>query len=241
MENEAMRKTMFLVMLVALLLTACGSTAAGYGAAQNVLSVTGVGQVSKAPDIAYVTVGVHTLNADVANAVSSNASLVDRVMSALANAGVARDDMQTSNFSVYSQDQYDDLGQRVGTAYSVDNNINVTVRDLNNMGDLLDTAVNAGANSIWGIQFDLADRSTAEKEARDMALEDAETQAQDLAGVAELSLGDIVSLSYTPSGGGYYYPYGVGGGGGAAEAASTSIVPGLINISVSVYLSYEIR
>jgi uncharacterized protein YggE len=242
MEKEAMRKTMFVMVLAALLLAACGPTAVGYGASQNSLSVTGVGQVSAAPDIAYISIGVRTESEDVSTAVARNADQVEDVMAALAESGVAAEDMQTNNFSVYSNDQFDFEGQRTGSIFYVDNTVYVTVRELSRMGDLLDDAVSAGANSIWGVQFDLEDRSAAEKEARDMALADAQTQAEDLASVAELNLGDVVSLSYTPSGSGYYYPYGMGGGGGgAAETAATSIVPGMINVSVSVYLSYEIK
>jgi hypothetical protein len=201
-----------------------------------------VGQVSAAPDIAYISIGVRTESEDVSTAVARNADQVEDVMAALAESGVAAEDMQTNNFSVYSNDQFDFEGQRTGSIFYVDNTVYVTVRELSRMGDLLDDAVSAGANSIWGVQFDLEDRSAAEKEARDMALADAQTQAEDLASVAELNLGDVVSLSYTPSGGDYYYPYGMGGGGGgAAETAATSIVPGMINVSVSVYLSYEIK
>lgn len=242
-----LRKGLLLSIVAALVLAGCSATTTAPvsypGApAPNTLSVAGAGKVSLPPDVAYVTVGVHTQNTDVSAAVSSNAAVVDRVMAALAEAGVARDDMQTSNFSVYSTDQYDEFGQRTGAlSYSVDNNVNVTVRDLSNMGTLLDVAVSAGANSIWGIQFDLEDKSAAQAEARDLAVENARTIASDLAEATGVSLGDLVSVSFTPQD--YYYPAyygGLGGGGGAAEGASTSIVPGLITINVQVYLTYAI-
>jgi hypothetical protein len=164
-------------------------------------------------------------------------------MAALADLGVAREDMQTSNFSVYTSDQYDPAtGQSIGKNYLVDNTVNITVRDLPNMGSLLDGAISAGANSIWGVTFDLEDKDAALAEARDMALEDAVTEAQALASAASVTLGNIVSLSYTDTG--YYYPpyYGMGGGGGGdAQGVTTSIVPGLITVSAEVYVTYSIK
>lgn len=241
-----LKKSLFLVVLFALFVAGCsGGTvvSSGYNGAAAGLSVNGRGQVSLAPDIAYVTIGVHTEAGDVSQAVSQNADQVASVMAALADMGVAREDMQTSNFSLYTGDQYDPAtGLSIGKNYMVDNTVNITVRDLANMGNLLDSAISAGANSIWGVTFDLEDKDAALAEARDMALEDAVTEAQALASAASVTLGDIVSLSYTDTG--YYYPpyYGMGGGGGGdGSGAATSIVPGLITVSAEVYITYAIR
>jgi hypothetical protein len=241
-----LKKSLFLVVLFALFLAGCsGGTmvSSGYNGAAAGLSVNGRGQVSLAPDIAYVTIGVHTEAGDVSQAVSQNADQVADVMAALADLGVAREDMQTSNFSVYTSDQYDPAtGLSIGKNYMVDNTVNITVRDLPNMGSLLDGAISAGANSIWGVTFDLEDKDAALAEARDMALEDAVTEAQALASAASVTLGNIVSLSYTDTG--YYYPpyYGMGGGGGGdAQGVTTSIVPGLITVSAEVYVTYSIK
>jgi uncharacterized protein YggE len=152
--------------------------------------------------------------------------------------------MQTSNFSLYTGDEYDPItGMLTGNkTYTVDNTVNITVRDLANMGELLDGAISAGANSIWGVTFDVDDKSAAADEARDLALEEAIAEAQALAEAAGVTLGDILTISYSDSGS-YYYPpyYGMGGGGGAAmESAATSIVPGLITVSAEVVISYQI-
>lgn len=242
-----LKKSLLLVVLSALFLAGCSGTmvSGGYNGAAAGLSVNGRGQVSLAPDIAYVTIGVHTEAGDVSQAVSQNADQVADVMTALADMGVAREDMQTSNFSLYTGDKYDPAsGLSIGKNYIVENTVNITVRDLANMGNLLDGAVSAGANSIWGVTFDLEDKDAALVEARDMALEDAVSEAQALAGAASITLGDIVSLSYTDTG--YYSPYygmvGMGGGGGGdAAGATTSIVPGLITVGAEVYVTYSIK
>jgi uncharacterized protein YggE len=242
-----LKKTLLLVVLSALFLAGCSggavvSAGGSYSGAAVGLSVNGRGQVSLAPDIAYVTIGVHTEGGDVSSAVGDNADAVASVMAALEEMGIALEDMQTSNFSLYTGDRYDPAtGQSIGKNYSVDNTVNVTVRDLANMGELLDGAISAGANSIWGVTFDLEDKAAALAEARDMALEDAVSEAQALSSAANVTIGRILSLSYTDTG--YYYPpmYGMGGGGDGAEAASTSIVPGRITVSAEVYVTYAIQ
>jgi uncharacterized protein len=242
------KKSLLVFVLAGLLLAGCTTagnvtvpSAGQYGNASSGLSVNGRGQVVLPPDVAYVTIGVHSVGSDVSQVVAANADQVAAVMAALAAAGVSQEDMQTSNFSVYTSEGFDpSTGLPTGPQYTVDNTVNVTARDLANLGELLDSAVSAGANSIWGVTFDLEDKDAALAEARDLALAEAQATAQELASAAGLSLGNIVGLSYTDTG--YYYPpyYGLGGGGGAADA-TTSIVPGQITVSAEVLITYEIR
>lgn len=243
------KKSVILLALVGLLLAGCSGAATGATSVTGSgyptgLSVNGHAEVSLAPDIAYVTIGVHTQASDVSQAVSQNADQVASVMEALAALGVAQEDMQTSNFNLYTGDTYDPAtGLPSGEkTYTVDNNVNVTVRDLANMGSLLDEAISAGANSIWGVTFDVDDKEAAQTQARDMAMQNAVSEAQGLAQVAGVSLGNVLSISYV-QGSSYYPPYyGMGmGGGGAAEAASTSIVPGLITVSADVNVTYALQ
>jgi uncharacterized protein YggE len=239
------KKSILFVALAALLLAACGTATpvvTGGGAVPTTgVSVSGHGEVQLAPNIAYVTIGVRSTGTNVSDVVAANASQVASVMAALGEMGVAQEDMQTSNFNVYASDSYDPAtGLPSGTNYTVENTVNVTARDLANLGQLLDRAVSSGANSIWGVSFDVDDKDDAQAQARDMAVQDAIAEAQALAAAAGVSLGDVISISYTPTG--YYYgPYYGMGGGGAAESATTSIVPGLITVSADVTITYAIQ
>lgn len=234
-----LKRNLLLLAIATLFVVACAPTA-GYAA--NTLSVTGQSQVTLTPDIAYLSIGVRTESFDVGRAVSQNAETVDSVIAVLESSGVAREDMRTSNFSVYSVDQYNDIGQRDGLNHFVDNTVYITVRDLANLGDLLDKAIDAGANSIWGVQFDVADKTAALAEARDLAVADAKAQAQALADIAGLTLGELSSISFSQGGGGVYPLYGIGGGGGAIyDQSATTIVPGQISVSATVYMVYEIQ
>jgi uncharacterized protein YggE len=127
--------------------------------------------------------------------------------------------------------------------YAVDNTVYVTVRDLAKLGDLLDTAVQAGANTVNSVQFDVAEKDDALKQARAEAVKDAESQAQSLAQAAGLSLGEIQSIGFSE-----VSPYpifdGKGGGGGmAAEqaAAAVPIQPGQLTFTVYVNVTYTLK
>ncbi|HUF40228.1 MAG TPA: SIMPL domain-containing protein [Anaerolineales bacterium] len=214
--------------------------------ATRTLSVSGSGQVQLAPDIAYVTIGVHTQDVDAQVAVDENTAQVEALIDALVASGVARADLQTTNFNIYSWEDYslpvDSESQKPPIVYSVDNSVYVTVRDLDGLGDLLSTAIDAGANNIWGIQFDVTDKSEATSQAREAAVAAARAQAEELAGFAGVELGQIVSIS--SYGGGYPIPFaqGMGGSGVAAEAAaSVPVSPGQITVSVEVSIVFEIE
>ena len=238
------RTTILLAILpLALILTACGPTGIGANPAQQqrLLSVTGNGSVMLTPDVAYINIGVHTELASASEAVSANNAQTQKVIDALKNSGVEAKDIHTTNFSIYPNAQYDpQTNQKTGTTYVVDNTVNVTVRDLSKLGATLDATVSAGANSVNSIQFDLADKTEALKQARDEAVKDAQTQAKELAAAAGISLGPVQSVNFynsvpTPTA----MALGKGGGGGAE--AAVPIQSGQLTLTVTVNMSYEIR
>lgn len=250
------KKNLFIltVLISALLLSACGGAASAPGATSvlaagdedssraRTLSVSGTGRVTLTPDIAYVTVGVQTEGKDAAEAVAENNSKSQAVMDALEAAGVASKDIKTTNFSIYPQQQYDDRGKPTGdVTYMVNNSVFVTVRDLDAIGDLLNAAVAAGANTLQGIQFDVEDKTEALAEAQVKAVDNAKAQAENLADAAGVALGQVLSIN--TFGGAIPLPKydGVGGGAMLAEAAPVPVSPGQMMISVEVSMVYEIK
>jgi uncharacterized protein YggE len=226
------------VLVLALVLSACGPITS---AQPRTLNVSGNGTVYLTPDIAYIYIGVHTEEADVAQAVNRNNTQTQALVDALKNIGVAAVDIQTSNFSVYTNQSYDKLsGQSNGTYYAVDNTVYVTVRDLTKLGSLLNTAVGAGANNINSITFDVADKTSAMAQARQKAMVNASDLADELAKTASVKLGTIQSITYSDNSPMSYYGMG-GGGGAAAPNASVPIQPGQTQISVTVSVTYNIK
>lgn len=230
------------LLVTAFLVGACGPTTINQTSPRS-LNVNGTGQVYLTPDIAYIYIGVHTERATASEAVAANTADTQKVIAVLQDAGVDAKDIKTTNFSIWPNTQYNPEGQQVGVNYVVDNSVYVTVRNLDNLGDLLDAAVSAGANSINSIQFDVADKSEALKQARDAALENARTQAQELAAAAGVNLGEIQSIGfYDTSAAPYIDTFGGRDGGGAAmESAAVPIQPGQLTLTVTVSMTYEIK
>lgn len=237
-------KTILIVLLLAALtLGACAPTVTAGGAAPapRSVTVTGAGAATLSPDIAYIYIGVHTDALAAAEAVSQNSAKTEMLVKAIQQAGVAAADIRTTNFSIYSSPQYGPDGQPTGqTTYAVDNTVYVTVRDLAGLGKLLDQAVQAGANNINNIQFDVADKTQAMSEARKSAVAAAKKQAEELAAAAGVTLGDlqtIISSDSVPAP--IFDARGMGGGGVAASAVP--INPGALQLTVTVTLTYEIK
>jgi len=242
------------VLALAVLLSGCAGaafaqsetpTVAAEGEKQEVtrtLSVSGSGKVYLTPDIAYITIGVHTENNSAAEAVASYNQQAEQVIGSLKSQGIADKDIQTTNFSIYPQQEYDPNGKPTGTIqYIVDNSVYVTVRDITKVGDILDAAVKAGANSISGIQFDVQDKTQALSDARKSAVRDAQVKAEELSSAAGVTLGAVQTISEYTSGGPQPMYDMRAAAPMAAEAASVPIQAGQMLLTVEVSLVFEIR
>jgi uncharacterized protein YggE len=225
----------------ALLLSACaGAAGASQTRPPRSIIVTGTGTARLAPDVVIITLGVQTHGPDIAEAVSENNRGAERVRQAVREAGVADEDVQTANYSVWSQQSYDEFGNITEgePTYWVDNSIVIKLREIGRLGELLETALSRGANSVQGVTYSVDDPSEALDAARVQALEDARSQAAQMAADAGVLLGDVIAI-----GGPSAYPgpvmeapaFGKGGGGGVPTS------PGVLEYDVQVTVTYAIR
>ena len=242
------------ILIIASLLSGCAGTAYAQGSTPatgandepkqvyRTLTVSGSGKAYLTPDIAYINIGVHTEGANAADTVADNNTQTSKIIAALKGFGIADKDLQTVNFSIYPQPQYDLEGKPTGEIkYMVDNTVYVTMRDLGKVGDLLDTAVKAGANNIYGIQFDVADKSKALSEARKAAVANARAVAEELAAAAGVSLGAVQTINVY--GGSAPIPVYQAKMAEVSMAADSSVPvqPGEMVITVEVNVVYEIQ
>ena len=211
------------------------------GPAAGGITVVGQGMSYGQPDQATVIVGVDTFAPTVAEATSQNQATLDGVMAALEAAGIAAEDIQTTNYSLYAEQIYGDRGPEGIAGYRISNQVNVKIRDIALVGDVLAAVTEAGANAIYGVNFSVADPAALEAEARAAAMDDARKRAESLAELGGVALGDIQVISEvvgTP-----VMPLGMGGGGFAMEQAASApgISPGQLSYQVQVQVTYGIQ
>lgn len=210
-------------------------------ASPAVVSVTGQGIVTVAPDTATVTVGIDVIREELAEAQSEATRQATEIIAALNDQGIESRDIQTANYSVNVMRDYSENGDpSQTTGYEVMNQVNVTIRDISTLGALLDAVTTAGANSIYGITFYVDDQRPHNAEARKLAVADAMEKAEQLADAAGLSVGRVVSISEST---GDFNPmpvYGRGGGMMAEAAPDVPVESGSSQITVNVNMSFEL-
>lgn len=228
------------LVIAGLMLSGCAAAPAA-AEVRPQLTVGGTGLVRVSPDTASINLGVATQDTDVAQAVAASNLAAEAIIEAVKALGVAPEDVRTTYFNVSPQPMFDQNGQPTGqTNYWVNNSLVVTLRQVDQLGTVLQAAVDAGANSINGITFDLSDKSQAEEQARQAAIADARQRAERLASAAGATLGEIVSI-YT---GGYSYGainYVEAASAGSAGGGTVPIAPGTFDVRIDVSLAYTLK
>ena len=164
------------------------------------IHVSGVGTASAQPDIAVLSLGVEGQGATVAAANAIAADALSAMLAALRSGGVSDDDMETQRFSIQPQYSFDrNTGVQTLTGYRVTNTLLVTLRDLDGVGDVIDSVAVAGgdATRINSIGFQIEDGVALEEQARVLALEDAVAKADLFAEKTGVSRGKLVFITET--------------------------------------------
>ena len=207
---------------------------------EHTISVTGQGIVNLTPDTSDISLGVTVQKSTAADARNAAAEAMNLVIAAVKKDGVADADIQTTNLSlqpVYDNNPNVNGGQGKIIGYQVNNEISVVVRDLTKVGTIVDTAVTAGATSVDGIDFRVANQGPAEMQARAAAVADAKSKATELANAAGVTITGVSSIDEESS----IPPTPVAFAGAAAPRAdSTPIQPGTTSITVTVTIVYVI-
>ena len=233
-------KIILLGLFLALLLSSCSTTEEPANqSVVSTISVSGTGNASTVPDVVDIQLGVDIVDPDPVEAVNQNTIKMNAVMAVLETLNIPASDTQTVYYSMWVEDVYDQDGQLTGEKrYHVTNQVNVRLRDLTQIGTLIEKVTDAGANSIFGITFGIADTTELEQAALDNAIGNAQEKAQRIAAKMGVSLGEIVNVNE----GGYNSPTpflgdkgGLGGGGGAVP-----ISQGQFSLTASVQVVYEL-
>ncbi|MFC1526130.1 SIMPL domain-containing protein [Candidatus Latescibacterota bacterium] len=205
---------------------------------ENTIQVSGAATVAVAPDVAQTTIGVQIYGREVVAAVTENNQTTAALVAALDSLGVGEADIQTSNFTIYPQRDYKEGRADSIVGYWVNNSVSVTIRQLDTAGQVLQAAIEAGANSISGLAFTLGDPEPVKDTARALAVADARNRADVLADAAGVQVGKVIALREISMSAPPIYR------GGAAQDAGggeVPVEPGEMEVTAQVAVVFAIK
>lgn len=213
------------------------------------LSTDGVGSVTLSPDEMQVTVGVVSQAPTAQAASQANAGTISAIVLKLNSLGVSNSSMSTTVFSVSPLYNYTKTGTQSVYAYQAIHTLTITQQssDVEALGtkasQIIDGAVNAGANQVGQVYFTLSDQSmkASDNQALQLAIQDAASRANLMASSLGVSLSGVVSVSSsTQSSPAVVYRSTPQSSVGQA-ASSTSVIPGNFTVTASVQIVYGIK
>lgn len=150
-------------------------------AESNIVTVNGMGVVKVKPDIAYINVGVEVFNTDAKKAQNENAKIMDKVVELVKKNGIKEEDIKTTSYNIYKSTKYEPISsgekQNRIEGYYARNVVEITVRDIENVGTIVDVAGEAGSNVISNIRFGINDEEKYYNQALKLAMENASSKA----------------------------------------------------------------
>jgi uncharacterized protein YggE len=208
---------------------------------EHTIAVSGTGRIVLTPDTADLRLGVNSTAKTVKAARDAAATSMTAVIKSLKDLGIADKDIQTTTLSLQPTYDYNlNTNPPRITGYQLSNAVAVTVRNLDKLGDAIDNALAAGATSLDGVSFRVADQTAAEQQARTAAMDEAKAKATTLAGAANVSITGVASISETVAPVPYPIYYGAGAMAGAPKDVSTPVAPGSTEVTVTVAVVFLI-
>jgi uncharacterized protein YggE len=173
---------------------------AGQEEFRRTISVTGQGEATVPPDMADIQTGVVTRGVAAAEALSANNEVMEKILGVLKMFKIASKDVQTSSFNVSPEYKRNERGQTQPTivGYRVTNQVRVEVRNLADLGKVLDALVRAGSNEVSGVSFGIDDPTGVLNQARNRAIANAHSRAELYAQAAGVRLGKVLTISEQP-------------------------------------------
>jgi uncharacterized protein len=214
-----------------------GAPATGTAPAEHTITVSASGKVTLVPDVARVNLGVTVTKPTVKAVREAGAKSMTDIIAALKGLGIADADIQTTNLSLYPQYGNGSTPKIVG--YQISEQVQVTVRDLDKAGDVVDAAAAKGATDVNGISFEIAEPAKAQNDARAAAVAAARASAQAMASAGNVTLGAVVSITDATPVSPIYYGYGPMKAGAMPDTA-TPVQPGTQDLSATVTVVFAI-
>ncbi len=243
LENKFFQFLIFVLMIVVILFFLSVIKDKMNANQNDVITVTGTGEVYATPDIGLVDMSVVTQDKDVSKATDENSQKMNGIISYIKGAGVEEKDIKTIGFNispVYSYEQR--TGKRNLDGYQVSQTLEVKIRDLSKVGDIISNATSLGANDVSSLSFTVDNDDAVKEEAKALAIKDARDKAKTLEKELGIKLGKITNFSEGTYPSPIYSSYGVGGAEmKAMSSVAPSIETGQNKITSTVTITYSVR
>ena len=230
-------RLLFLMLLFCSLLTA--SALAAPNDDMNTITIKGYAQRQVSPDTAFIVIGVVTQHEKVEMSIQQNAAKIDKIIRSLSNFGIVKGDINTSSFDL--RPVYTTGNDRKISAYTLENLLTIKVKDLANIGNILDTAFFQGANRLDGIRFTVSNADNLQKDLLQEAVRDGINKAKLVAGAAGRNIGVLLKADVGNNTGSYPEARMIKSMNDTGGFAASQVFAGNITLTADVVLVYELR
>ncbi len=206
------------------------------------ITVSGQGKVYVKPDIATVTLGLKTDGNNVQKITETNVIIMNKILNDLKGLGIEDKDIKTTQYSVAPKYNWIERLGNIPDGYTIEQNIQVKIRNFDKIGEVLNIASNHGANITNSLQFTVDDPENFKEQARAEAIKKAKANAENLAKESGVKLGKLVNVYENYNSYPTMYDTAKLGMGGASEFSPAPIIqPGQQEINVTINLTYQVR
>lgn len=213
----------------------------------DLFSASGNGEVSAAPDQATISLGVTKTSSTVADAQKQSNTIANKLIEDLKKLGIEDKDIKTTNYSVNPNVQpigIEPVFPRGGSqsGYEVTQNLDIKVKPIDKVNQVIDTATKDGANLVGGTNFTFSDdlQKSLEQKATQMAVDDAKSKAQTLSNAAGVRLGKIINVVSSTNNAQPVYSFDIAQKATGSETTPpTNVTPGQNNVNIGVTIYYE--
>ncbi len=247
MINKKTKATTYLlgIIVLALVLYSAGGiistkAIAAQETEKNIIAVNGTGIMKVKPDTAYITVGVETKNTVAKEAQRENAGIMDMITKELKSLGIKEDDIKTVAYNLYPMERYDDKTKKSYIyEYRANNMVEVTIRDIESTGSVIDGVSSVGSNKISSIRFGVEDTEEYYNQALNLAVKNASKKAGALASGLGVTIKGALNVQEVSGGGSIVFRDNLSSLNAVKEMAATPISTGEMEISATVSVQYK--
>ena len=209
---------------------------------KTTINVNGESKIEALADQVTVYIGIETLKDTAEESKNENSEITNKVLSALQYQGIKKEDIETNNYNIYPDYNYED-GKQILKGYKTSNSLKIKTKDFSKIGKIVDASINSGANNIQSINFELSQEKQNEvkTQAIGKATEDARLKAEATAKGLNAKLGRVKNVNIQDYN---YYPipiYTLESGADVRKAVATEILPSKLEVNAMVNVVFEIQ